>query len=47
MAIAALTLQDLKLDSLSPEDQAVLNALILEFLTKLNEMIAVMNTNHP
>ncbi len=47
MAIDPVQIRNLKLDSISPEDQADLDAVILEFTSKLNEVIRVMNANHP
>ncbi len=47
MAIEPLAIPDLKLESLSKEDQAALDAFLLLVMNKINDIIVIANANHP
>ncbi len=47
MAIEPVQLPDLKLQSLSDEDRAALDHFLSQLISFVNELIKVMNTNHP
>lgn len=47
MAIPPVQIPNLNLVSISDEDKAVLDAIILVLVNALNDLIAVVNTNHP
>lgn len=47
MAIAPLQLPDLKLESISSEDQAVLDHFLSQIISVVNVLINIVNANHP
>lgn len=47
MAIPPIQLPDLKLPSLSDEDRAALDSFLSQIISIVNDLIKIVNTNHP